>query len=207
MLPHVGTRCKFALTTKFASLDGVYEVVSLGSFDDLIASGVDFVAKLYTPAGLAQADYIADYATYVGGVVCQVSPVSDSSTTYYFPEAILQLVPDPTVQKYQKVYIAALLGEFQDTSKYLWLKGEIDALISSVTGTTNQTRFMANPDNDVWLTQEEYDVIDAARKANIQAVNPIYLQLQNALALNTALQARVAALESAIIASGGIAQG
>lgn len=207
MLPHIGTTCLFKLTTKFASLDGIYTVNALAAFDDLIQSKVDFVTNLYTPAGLSKTDYATDYSTYSGSVVAVVSPVSDSTITYYFPEAVIRLMPDPTVKKYQNVYMAILIGAFKDTNTYTWIKTQIDDIVSSVTGTTNQTRFLANPDNDIWLTDSEYEALEATRAANIKAVVPLYEQLQTALTANAALQARIKALETALIASGAVTGG
>lgn len=202
MLPLVGSTCLFSLATKFASLDGVYTVSALSTFNDMIVNNQDFVANLYTPAGLAKADYIADFSSYEGGMVAIVQSVVDTSVTYYFPESILAMVPDPTVKKYQQIYMAIVLGAFKDTSTYSWAKTQVDAIMTAITGTTNQVKFMANPDNDVWLTDSEYAALDATRTANIKATESLYTQLQAALEAQSALQARIKTLEEAIVALG-----
>lgn len=197
-LPQIGSTCLFTLTSKFSTLNGIYNVTALGMFNDLAVT-VNFVDNLYTPAGLTQQDYINDFPSYQNEKVAIVSPVSDDTTTYYFPEAIIAKVPDPTVKKYGHIYFAMDIGPFQDTSVLQALKTQLGSMITNVTGVTNPVRVLNNPKFDTWMTASQYQALEEQRQANIKQTDTLYTQLQNAIALNNTYQAKIAALEEMII--------
>lgn len=197
-LPHIGSTCLFTLTAKFSSLDGVYTVTALGDFNDL-AANVNFVDNLYTPAGLTRQDYLNDFSSYQNTNVAIVSPVEDSSTTYYFPEGIIAMVPDPTVQKYQNLYFSILIGPYQNKSVLKALAAQLGSIVTATTGVTNPVRVLANPANDTWLTSSQYEQLDQQRQQNIQQTDTLYTQLQNALTTITTLQSRIDTLENILI--------
>ena len=197
-LPKIGSTCLFSLTPKFETLNGVYSVTALATFNNL-AVKVNFVDDLYTPAGLTQQDYIQDFSSYQNTTVAVVSPVSDATTTYYFPEPIIAKVPDPTVQKYSRIYLDILIGPFKDTAVLQSLATQIGQMVTNTTGVTNPVRVLANPKNDVWLTESQYQALETQRQANIKQADSLYTQLQNALALNTTYQSKIAALEEIIL--------
>ena len=92
MIPAVGATCLYTLIPKFATLNGVYRNRAETTFLDAVASGVDFVANLYTPAGLSQTDFNIDYASYRQDAVIVLESVLDSSIVYYVPESIFHTV-------------------------------------------------------------------------------------------------------------------
>ena len=199
MLPHIGTVCKFTLTTKFTTLNGIYNTLSLATYDSLIADGVDFVKNLYTPAGMAQSDYLTDYTNYKGGDVVVVSPVTDSTITYYFPESIIALMPDPTVRKYSQVGLWIPIGAFKDPSNYTFIKDQVSDLVASVTGEANTAYFAADPNEAVYLTESDYETLDTTRQKNIKTIQPLTTQINTLTSLVNTLQAQVTTLTDKLI--------
>lgn len=199
--PHVGTTCKFVLTTKFASLNGVYTVVAVMTYEATIAAGVKYTDVLYTPAGLSSESFTADAPSFIGKDVILVQSPTDTSVTLYFPTPILATIPDPTISRYDDVYLSLHIGMFKDPGTYAWVKGQIEDILSSVTGQTINGRWMANPNRAQYLTDAEYAALDATRQANIKKITPLTVQIQNQLKLIDQLQAQVDALTQTVIAS------
>lgn len=201
MLPHVGTTCKFVLTTEFAALNGVYTVVAIMTYEATVTAGVKYADVLYTPAGLSSDAYTTDAPTFKGQDVILVQSPSDTSVTLYFPTPILATLPDPTVSRYDDMYLSLHIGMFKDPGTYSWVKSQIEDILSSVTGQTINGRWMANPNRAQYLTEAEYAEIDAARKTNVKQIAPLTVQIQNQLKLIDQLQAQVDALTQTVIAS------
>ena len=203
-LPHIGSTCLFTLTPKFSSLNGVYTVTALAAFNDL-APNVNFVQNLYTPVGLTKQDYINDFSSYQNENVAVVNPVSDPSTTYYFPEAIIATVPDPTVKKYPNYYFAILIGPYQNETVLENLASEIGEMVTNTTGVTNPVRYLYDPAKSTWLTASQYQGIEEERQQNIKQADTLYTQLQNARATISTLQSQVDTLQQVIVqlSSGG----
>ena len=205
MVPHIGTVCKYVLTTRFASLNGVYSTLSLQTYETFLQAGLSLTKTLYTPAGLSDADRVADDASYRGTLIIEVASVTDPDTIYYFPEGVLAMTPDPTVSRYQQIYLAIYIGAFKNTAQYSFIKSQVEDMVQSVTGNTDTAKWLANPNEDLYLTESEYETLDAARQANIKAVTPYITTIQNQLTIINTLQAQNAALREKLISSSGTA--
>lgn len=199
-LPTVGSVCKFTLTAPFASLNGVYTVAALTTYAESVNAGIDYTAVLYTPAGLSSTQYTTDAASYQNDQVVVVQTVTSSPVTYYFPTSIIALVPDPSVKRYDDVYLRVHIGMFDDDSAYQYVLTTINDIVASITGEAANSIFVASPKNAQYLTSAAYAAMDAARQENIKAVAPLSVKIQEQLSLIDTLQAQVAALEATIIA-------
>lgn len=197
--PQLGSVCKFTFVTRFSALNGVYKVVSLTTYEATVAAGIDYAAGLYTPAGLDSSQYQTDASSYAGQEVIVVQPPNNTALTYYIPLSLIALVPDPTVSRYDDIYLSVHIGMFKDPDTYAWVKGQIEDILSSVTGQTLQGQWLANSKKSQYLTEAEYDALDAERQANIKAVKPLSVIIQDQLTQITKLQALVAALEQTVI--------
>lgn len=200
MMPFVGSTCLFTFTTQFATLNGVYTTRGATTFAAAIASQVDFVANLYTPAGLSATNYQADYASYQNDNVAILESVADNTVVYYVPESALALVPDPTIKEYVPLTLVVDLGVQQNTQAILPLLNTIKDAVQASLGSTNPCYVLGNKVNKVYLTDTQYQALVTARAENVQTLIPLSLQLQNEVAKNTYLAAKVAAYE-ALIAS------
>ncbi len=190
----------FTFTQKFAALDGVYQVTKTMSFETALTDeNVNFVTTLYAAVGLTQADFNADYTAYQGQEVWELQTPGPSPTTYYVPVPIAATLPDPTVTEYRNIYLSILIGPFADTASYSWIKGQVNDIVSSVTGNTNSAQWFANPSQNVWLTETQYAALSATRQANIKAIAPLTTVNQTNQAAIDALKTQISVLESIII--------
>ena len=200
MIPEVGTTCLFEFTSRFTTLNGVYRIRAETTFNDSIASGVDFVKNLYTPAGLTQADFNADYQDYRSDRVTILESVIDSTVVYYTPESLFLKVPDPTIREYFPLVLVVDLGVQKNTQAVLPLMDQVKDIIQASLGTTDPLRIVTNPANKVYLTDAQYEVLADARQENITELVPLSVQLKQEQDKNIYLAAKVAAYE-ALIAS------
>ncbi len=199
MMPEVGAVCRFTFIPKFNTLNGVYRVRAETNFEDAIASGISLIDSLYTPAGLGQTDYNADYNSYLNTRLAVLESVLDSDVVYYTPESIFLTVPDPTVQEFYPLTLVVELGIQKNSQEILPLLDQIEDLIKATLGTENSLRVLTNPQNRVYLTQSEYDVLVASRQANINRLAPFSAQIQLLQQQNQYLAAKVASYEAKII--------
>lgn len=199
MIPPPGTTCAFDFIAKFALLNGVYKVTSEVAFVDAVASGVDFVTNLYTPAGLSASDYSADYAGYVGDIVLILQSVSDEKVVVYAPTSTFRTIPDSTIKAYDRIVMVVDIGPQADTQVILPLRTAIQDYVRTQLGITDPVSVLTDPTKRTYLTQAQYDTLEQAREANKQALSPVSVQLQAALAQNAILAAKVAYYETLLV--------
>ena len=198
MIPAVGATCLYTLIPKFATLNGVYRNRAETTFLDAVASGVDFVANLYTPAGLSQTDFNIDYASYRQDAVLVLESVLDSSIVYYVPESIFHTVPDPTINEYYNLVGVIQLGVFKNTSDILPALDSIKDTVQAQLGVTDPLRVVTNTSNKMYLTDGQYESITTARSTNIRVLSPLSVQLAQANKQIQNQAAKIAAYEALI---------
>ncbi len=204
MIPSVGATCLFEFTSQFSTLNGVYRIRAETTFNDSIASGVDYVDNLYTPAGLTQEDFNADYSSYVKDRVTILESVVDNTVVIYTPESIFQKVPDPTIREYYPLVLVVDLGVQKNTQVVLPLMDHIQDLIQASLGTTDPLRIVTNPQNKVYLTDAQYEILEEAREDNKEILVPLSVQLKQEQDKVTYLAAKCAAYEALIAQLGGV---
>jgi|APDee1175537692_1029409.scaffolds.fasta_scaffold11331_2 hypothetical protein len=203
MIPSAGSTCRFTFTARFSTLDGIYKTRAVVTFNDSIASGVDYVSGLYTPAGLSQADFNADYADYLGDKVVVLESIVDPDIVYYVPETVFLTIPDPTIREYYPLVMVVNLGVQRDTQKVLPVIENVKDLIRTTLGTTDPVRLVTSEQNKIYLTDAEYEALEVAREVNIEALSPLSVQLKQLQDINQILIAKVAAYEALLVQLGG----
>lgn len=198
MIPSVGASCLFTFITKFSTLNGVYRVRAEITFSDAVASGVDFVSNLYTPAGLSAADFNTDYPTYLSDRVTVLESVTDNTIVHYTPESIFATIPDSTIREYYPLILVVNLGVQKNTQAILPVLDSVEDIIKASLGTTDALRVVTNPENKIYLTDSQYQTLVDARAENVSTLVPLSVQLAQEQAMNTFLAAKVAAYENMI---------
>lgn len=198
MIPELGTTCRFVFTAKFSTLNGVYRVRAETTFKDALISGIDFVEGLYTPAGLSRDDFTADYSSYLNDRIVVLESVLSSDTVYYVPESVFLNVPDPTIREYFPLILAVDLGVTKNTQSVLPLIDAITDLVRSQLGTDNPVRLVTSSENKVYLTDDEYAVVETERAKNITRLIPLSVQLKQSQDKIVQLAAQIAAYEKLI---------
>lgn len=199
MMPEVGAVCRFTFIPKFNTLNGVYRVRAETNFQDAVASGINLIDNLYQPAGLESSDYNNDYNSYINDRLAVLESVLDTDVVYYTPESIFLNIPDPTVREFYPLTLVVDLGIQKNTQEIFPLLDQIEDLIKTHLGTENSLRVLTNPQNRVYLTESEYEVLLNERQANINRLAPFSTQIRILQQQNQYLAAKVQSYEAKII--------
>lgn len=200
MLPPLGAISAYTFTTEFKSINGIYKLVEMITYNDAVSSGMDFIKNLYTPAGIATSQYTIDSPTYVGSNVLILSPISETTVTnnIYVPVPILLGVPDSTVSCYNNMAIGISLGVFDNQNQLTWIINEINNILKGVLGV--QSPAVLYSLSTTYLTNTQYQAIQSQRVASANGYTTMYEQLQNQIAQNQNLQNIINYYENTLIA-------
>ena len=202
MIMQAGTTYAVSLIAKFnGTLDGVYNVVMITTFEDAIASGISFVDKLYTPAGLTESDYNADYNTYAGTTVYVCKSVTDATVVLYVPESAVSGYPDPTVVAYNRVLLIVDAGYMKDPSVVTPLVSMFADQTVGYLGITNAVSISVDSSRRKYMTRAEYTAYRAGLDRNKTSVTSLTQTITTLTAENQDLRDRLAAYEGAVIAA------
>ena len=199
-VPVIGTINRFIFTNKYTALNGTYIVTGVTTFEAALLQGVDFVKNFYTPAGLSDQDYTDDYTSLLKSTILEVKAPQDTATTvYYFPLPFLATSPDPTVKQYQYIYLNLPIGYFKDNSEFSWIKSQLEDTVASITGQATSGIWQANPGANTYMTDAEYQAVDATRKAQIKTIQPLTTQIEAQKEFIAKLQNLISIYEQALI--------
>jgi hypothetical protein len=185
-LPVIDSTCAYTFNTGFTTLNGIYTVKELLSFDEAITVGIDFVINLYIPAGLSSAQYTTDAHNYANDTVLYLVPANGIGTSIYIPSSLLATVPDPMVGCYNNLAIGVSLGLFADEAALTWIVSEINSIISGVVGVTSPVKLYSL--GTTYMSAADYVALVAARTDAQVPYATLYQQLQQQIALATAAQ-------------------
>ena len=199
LLPALNTISDYQFTTGFTSLNGIYTLVELLTYNQAVAQGVDFVANLYTPAGLSSTQYTTDASNYLNDTVLVLQSVNTTPTvTLYVPGSLLAMIPDSMVSCYNKLAIGVNLGVFADQTTLNWIITEINNILSSALGVTNPAVLYSL--GTTYMRVSDYNTLVATREAAATGYNTTYQQLQEQIQENTNLQTLLTYYKNTLIA-------
>lgn len=200
LLPDINTVSYYQFTTEFTSLNGIYTLVELITYNQAVGTGVNFTTSLYAPAGLTTAQFITDSPSYANDTVLVLKPITDptGNVVIYAPESILALIPDSMVGCYNNMAIGVYLGVFDDQTTLNWVISEINSILSSTLGITSPAVLYSL--GSQYMKVADYQNLVAARKAASTNYDTLYQQLQKQIALNQELQTLVTHYENSLIA-------
>lgn len=181
---------QFSFITSFNSLDGIYKVLRIESYESIVAEGIDLFASLYESNGLTITAFETDIATIRDKRIFKLQSVSDPNVIIFIPEHIQSTIPDVSVQQYMQLGITCNIGIHGDATEVQTLKNEIEQTIAAMIGEANSA--VIYKIKDIWLTDSEYATIEANRAANVTTVS-------NAFTDKVALQLEVDRLRTKII--------
>lgn len=199
MLPDINTVSAYQFTTEFESLNGIYTLVELITYNQALATGVNFMTSLYTPAGLTQANYTTDAPSYVNDTVLVLTSINNpTAPTLYVPQSVLALMPDSMVGCYNNVAIGVSLGLFNDQNAINVAISEINSVLEGLLGISNPAVIFSL--GSQYMKVGDFDNLVAARVAAATGYNTLYEQLQAQIKLTQEAQALVADYQATLIA-------
>lgn len=195
----VGCVCSLSFGQGFTDLNGVYYISLEMTFKDAVASSVDFLANLYTPAGKTSDDFNADYAKYLDDMVLVCNPIANRNLSYYVPQSLLTAPPDPTVKAFNRRFAIIDLGIMEDPNTMLPMVTQIGQIATATTGIVDCVTMGATTDNPIYKTASEYEAYKADQAKNKATISNPVIDLQAALQREADLRARLAVAEASLI--------
>jgi hypothetical protein len=159
-----GLAYKLTHEAAFAYWDGIYVTKTIHTYADIVEEGIDLYALTYEPAGVDKTTYNSYLPTIRDGEIWEVTHVETEEVAYLMPH-MLSLVPDVYVERYGKYAVAANLGYNHNPDLLETIRDEIQQLIESMLGVTGDV--VVYEQSHKWMTQAEYDAIQASYQANI----------------------------------------
>lgn len=187
ILPDLNTVSAYQFITEFESLNGIYTLTELITYNQAIADNVDFLTNLYTPAGLTSTQYTTDAQTYANDIVLVLTPIANpTGVTIYAPNSILSMMPDSMVGCYNNLAIGISLGLFDDQTTLTWVISEINSILSSALGITSPAILYSL--GSEYMRVSDYNALVASRASAATGYDTLYEQLQKQIVLTQAAQ-------------------
>lgn len=184
----LGWTYKFTFITDFSSLNDIYTVVKIYSYDEFLADGLTLV-NLYTSVGKSESDLESDLLTeefnYRSQEIYKLRNPEKYDTVIYVPEGILSEMPSFNIKKYSNVAVAMNLGIYPGDEELTAVREIMSEHMSSQLGYTETPDLITI--GHVWLTAEEYAEEQAKREANKKCVINYFSECQRLTESNTHL--------------------
>lgn len=190
------TTYKFVFNSEFSSHDGVYKVLGILSYDDAINQGADLFKSLYEPLGITESTFNSYLTNLRKDDVLKVESKT-TSVISYLPTSILSMIPNSGVSSYPKLNIGIDVGVYSDSDTLSTLVNDIKDMVSATLG--SDTKVVMYTRDSVWLTETEYNTLEASRQENITSVNNNYTDKVSMAKTITDLQTKIAYYEEFIV--------
>lgn len=161
----------FQFKSLFSALDGIYRVISLLSYAELLDQGIDLHDATYEPHGMSD-QFDTDLDKIRSGKLVKIRAVNNPDSIYFIPEHLIDGTPDGSVQQYHQLGLAVDLGIFADAEQLSTIRNEIDQVLSTMLGVT--TSSLIYTVDDVWLTKTDYRDLELARQAAVTRISNHY---------------------------------
>lgn len=194
---------KFQFITGFETLNDIYTVAAIMSFEEMLALNINLVQTLYTKVGKTQLDYEQDVQVYKGKKVYKLVLVGKKvnpkdPVIYYIPEVLIDKIPDYNVKQYPDLVVALRLGAIDNAETIGYIKTVLQQQISKMFGIT------VTPDvisvDKIWMTTDDYAALEATRNTAMKEVVNWYSETVRLQGEIDKLKALIAAQQETIMA-------
>lgn len=168
MIPTVGITYKFSFAPGYTSLDGIYHVAQILTFQEALQSDISLVDSFYLTAGKTKEDYTNDLAMVRDSKILKLlnpDTLSENSAIMV-PLYYLSMVPDPNVKKYYHLSIGFDLGIHDNPEQLSYLVTNLSQQFQATLGITNSSPEIFELES-TWKTLDEYKDLEDERKVNI----------------------------------------
>lgn len=174
LTPNVGSTYKFKFKDAFSSLNGIYAVLKIMTYDECVADQIDLLA-VYTSVGKTEIDYDNDLVTLRTDKILKLQSISTSSI-YYIPMFLGDGEPNVNVRKYLHMALGVDLGVFDNADQVMYIKSTLQEFLDGGLGITSEPIITEITSKQVWLTEDEYSVLEAARTTRKNSVINVYTE-------------------------------
>lgn len=166
----VGWTYKFLFNPEFSALDGVYSIVKIYTYNELLEENLNLYDGLYKHVDKTSEQLDEDVSTFRTDDIFKLVNPDDSEIVYYVPSLVLSNIPDPNIDQYSKLVIGVNLGVCKDEEELEYIKNTINDYIQKMHGLTNEPQVFSI--GTVWLTDTEYaDVVSQRDHVGKEVVN------------------------------------
>lgn len=163
----------FSFTSLFESLNGIYKILAIYSYDEVLNIDIDLYKETYEPLAIDKEDYLSVINLIRGGRIYKLEQMNqDYETIRYVPESIISGIPDASVKKFFNLGLAVELGIFDNENMLTDLKTQIEEIVEAQTGSVEKT--VVYSIEEKWMTIAEFEVIDQERKDHVFSESSLY---------------------------------
>lgn len=192
--PPLHAKGVYSLRTPWTTVgDAVYECIAVRSFADFVDRGEDVYQKFYVPKALDRSVYEADLAAGAHIVTLQ----SETSAVIFVPDTFIERSADLTGVKYKRIVLSVLMGPLPDDVDLTFLKTQLAAVVSDVTGVVGTVTEHVAPYAGI-VTADQHATLEAARQAAITNRKIDRARVLEQQGVITAQAQRIQALEQLI---------
>ena len=184
----LGWTYKFKFITGFESLNNIYTVVKIYSYDEFLAEGLTLI-DLYTSVGKDADDLENDLLTeeynYTTQEIYKLRHPEYYDSVIYVPEGIISEIPNFNIKKYSNVAVAMNLGVYPGDETFSAIREIMSEHMESQLGYADTADLITI--GHVWLTDQEYSNLQAEREVNKKNVINYFSECKNLRESNTKL--------------------
>lgn len=163
LTPPILSRGLYTLRAPFtAKSNMMYTCSAIRSIPEMVSQGVDVLALVYTPVGLAASDYQTD----IDANANIITLTSDYDTPIHVPDTYIASFPDQSSENYQYRVLAIPLGAIANGYDLTGLKANLSAVCSDVIGIEPAIVDAVAALTDA-VTPEQAEALERARAAKI----------------------------------------
>lgn len=167
--PYVGTTYNFTFKAPFNIYDGIYNVLRIMTFEEVVADNVNLL-KLYTDASLNEDNFNEDIETIRVDRILKLVDVENEKNILHIPMFLGLYEPDPNVKQYASLAVALHLGVFDNVNELNAIKDTLEATVAKKYGIRDSAVVFSIEDK--WMTETEYNAQVAERAlTSTQLVN------------------------------------
>ena len=155
----------FVFKPDFNTLNNVYKVTQQLSYDEILATEINMVDSLYSRVNKTEEDWIADADGYRSNNFYKLEAMNIElePDSFYIPEDILLVYPDPNIHKYGKISLMVDLGVFANEAELSTMLTDISNILETNHGITTPPKTAIY--DDTWMSEDDYNVVVATRDA------------------------------------------
>lgn len=183
-----GWTYKFAFTKKFSALNGIYTIAKIYSWAEVLNDNLSLYELLYAPLNIPSEEYNEDIKVYKSENIYKlVSPISGAEV--YAPESILDTQPIYPVKEYQNLVLFIPLGIYANPEGLDYIVNNVGDQVTGQLGIDKTPQLTTV--GKTYLTEREYDEMEAERKKLASNALNYFTALNQALKENNLLKAQL----------------
>lgn len=165
IIPHYVYRFKFIDPFNGDDYTGIYKVLAVYSFDELLLNEIDLFAETYKPLNLVKETvFYPNLSLIKTGKIYKLLKLNEEyEIIRYMPEYLIDGIPVASVKKYYDLAVALHIGIYDDPIELVTLNDDIKELAKYRTG-IEDCKSVVYSIKEEWKTVSDYLAIKQQRE-------------------------------------------